>query len=87
MRSVRVGSSGTSTPCVRPLPNYGPGLQMLIVAAAEAGRMEEAGMALRQLLSLGPYKTARGISDTWFFRDPLVVERFRAAIDSVGLAE
>ncbi len=69
------------------LPNYGPGLQTLIVAAAETGRMEEAGLALRQLLSLGPYKTTRGISDTWFFRDPLVVERFRAAIDSVGLAE
>ncbi len=66
------------------LPNYGPGLQMLVVAAAETGRMEEARVALRQLLSLAPYETTRRIKDTWFFRDPLVVERFSAAIDSVG---
>jgi TolB-like protein/Flp pilus assembly protein TadD len=67
------------------LPTYGPGLQMLVIAAAEAGQMDEAGSALRRLMSLGPYKTTQGIRDTWFFRDPQVVERFSAAIDSVGL--
>jgi predicted Zn-dependent protease len=67
------------------LPNYGPGLQMLVVAAAEIGNVEEAGMALRQLLTVGPYESTQGIRSTWFFRDPQIVERFSAAIESVGL--
>ncbi len=47
--------------------------------------MEEAGTALRQLLTLGPYESTQGIRSTRFFRDPQIVERFSAALESVGL--
>src|SRR5262249_6549443 len=66
------------------LPTYGPCLTFLIVAAAEAGHMDEARAALRQLRTLGPSTRPQDIIGTWFFRDPQVVDRFSAALHAVG---
>lgn len=71
--------------CAERLPDYGIGLQTLVVAAVETGHMDEARRAVRELLRLSPTLTTRNISDRWFFRDPDIVERFRVAFRAVGL--
>jgi predicted Zn-dependent protease len=73
--------------CAARLPDYGPGLQMLVVAAAETGRMAEARSTLRELLRLSPDLTPELLSETWFFRDPAVPRRLLAAFQASGLAE
>lgn len=65
------------------LPTYGPCLQYLIVAAVEAGQMDEARAALRQLRTLGPYAKPQDLIGTWFMRDRQVVDRFSAALHAV----
>lgn len=70
--------------CAARLPDYGPCRQALVVAAALAGRMEEARAAVREVLRLTPDRTTRNIAEMWFFRDPAVVERFRAGFRAAG---
>ena len=73
--------------CAARLPYYGPCYQTMVVAAAEAGRMEEARAAVRTLQLLRPGLTVRAISQTWFFRDPAVAARFRAGFRAAGMTE
>jgi adenylate cyclase len=73
--------------CATRLPDYTPGLQMLVVAAAETGRMPDAYWALKELQRLAPELTQERLSETWFFRDQAVVERLLAAYRLCGLAE
>ncbi|MGH7190136.1 MAG: tetratricopeptide repeat protein [Acetobacteraceae bacterium] len=67
--------------------DYGPCHRALVIAAAETGRMEEARAALREVVRLTPDRTLRNIAEMWFYRDPAVIERFRAAFRAAGLPE
>lgn len=73
--------------CAARSPDYAPGLQMLVVAAAELGRMTDARQALLELLRLAPDLTQELMSQTWFFRDPAVPPRLLAAFGACGLPE
>jgi len=73
--------------CAARSPDYAPGLQMLVVAAAEPGRMTDAQVALRELLRLAPDLTQERMSRTWFFRDPAVPPRLLAAFHACGLPD
>jgi hypothetical protein len=71
--------------CAARLPDYGPGLQMLVVAAAETGAMAEAQGAWRELRRLSPDLTPERVSQTWFFRDPAIPRRLLEAFHAAGL--
>ena len=58
------------------MPGYAPCLHALAAAADETGRIEEARAAVRQLLHNNPGLTMWNACV--FFRDPLILERFRA---------
>lgn len=73
--------------CAARSPDYAPGLQMLVVAAAELGRVADAQEALRELMRLSPDLTQESMSQTWFFRDPAVPPRLLAAFRTCGLKE
>ncbi|WP_120010791.1 tetratricopeptide repeat protein [Teichococcus vastitatis] len=66
--------------CAARLPDYAPCYFALVVALTEAGRMEEAGRAVRELLRLQPDPVARNHSGMCFFRQDAEFERFRSAV-------
>jgi TolB-like protein len=73
--------------CAARLPDYGPCYQTLAIAAAETGRIDEARAAVGALQRIHPGLTVRKISETWFFRDPALVMRFRAGLRAAGMPE
>ncbi|MGA3001638.1 MAG: winged helix-turn-helix domain-containing protein [Acetobacteraceae bacterium] len=73
--------------CAARLPDYGPGLQMLVAAAVETGLMADAHAALQELQRLSPDLTQERLSETWFFRDPAIPQRLLTAYRTCGLRE
>jgi Tetratricopeptide repeat len=69
------------------LPDHAPSHQVLAVAAVEAGRLEEARAAVREVLRIGPDWTVRGIDYLSCFRRPADGERIRSALRAAGLPE
>ena len=73
--------------CAERLPGYAPCHYGLAVAAAETGRMEAARTAVHSLLRINPALTVHGLGKTLFFRDPAMLERFRAGCRAGGMSE
>ena len=71
--------------CTVRLPDYLPGQEAVVVAAAEAGRPKAAQAAVREVLRLGPHWTLRTIDAKWSYLRPADAERFRAAFRAAGL--
>jgi DNA-binding winged helix-turn-helix (wHTH) protein/tetratricopeptide (TPR) repeat protein len=68
--------------CAARLPDYAPCYLILVVALTEAGCMEEAGRALRELLRLQPNPVARNHTGSCFFQYEHEFERFRSAVSA-----
>jgi TolB-like protein/Flp pilus assembly protein TadD len=73
--------------CAARLPDYGFCHQVLAAAAAETGRLEEARAAVRALLNINPGLSVRTITDTLYFRDPVVLKRFQEGFRAGGMVE
>ena len=73
--------------CVRRLPDYLPVRENMVVAAVEAGRLDEARLAVREVLRIGPHRTLRTMASKWSYFAPANRERFYAAFCAAGLAE
>jgi TolB-like protein len=73
--------------CAKRMPDYAACLQVLVAAAAESGRAEEARSAVRQLLHKNPTWTARQACEALSFRDPALVDRIRAGFRLGGMPE
>ncbi len=73
--------------CLARTPNYGPGLLVLVTAAAETDHIEEARMAVVTLLRNNLSLTVSVASGSLFYRDPSLAERFRTAFRAAGMPE
>jgi len=73
--------------CAARMPGYAPGLHAMAAAAAETGRVDEARAAVGLLLRNNPSLTVRSACGCLFFRDPAMLERFRAGFRTGGMPE
>ena len=73
--------------CVARVPDYLPARENMVVAAVETGQMEEARLAVSQVLRLGPHRTLRAMEGKWRYFNGANRERFRAAFRAAGLPE
>ena len=71
--------------CAARMPDYGPCYHSLVVAAVEAGQMEEAETALREVMRLRPDWVPRNHARHWFFRHFADLARFQAAFEAAGV--
>lgn len=74
-------------PLAAQLPDYALCHHTMAVAAVEAGHMDEAQAAMREVRRLGPHWTLRSIGAFCHFRRSADTKRFRAAYRAAGLPE
>jgi DNA-binding winged helix-turn-helix (wHTH) protein/TolB-like protein len=67
--------------CAAHLPEYAPCFRSMVVAAVEAGALDDAQVALRRVRELRPDWVPGDRPIFWFLRRPADVERFRNAFE------
>jgi len=73
--------------CLARMPNHLPGLRTLAAAAAVACNVQEAREAVNGLLRNNPETTVRTATETLFFRNPDMDERFLTGFRIGGMPE
>jgi DNA-binding winged helix-turn-helix (wHTH) protein/tetratricopeptide (TPR) repeat protein len=73
--------------CARRLPNYGLCFHTLAAVGATTGDVEEARAAVRSLIRINPAITVESACGCLFFREHLMLERFRTGFRMGGMPE